>query len=105
MDHPNTNYHDSSLQDFVLGPRREIQLRVGLPSRGAVSIRFGAITNFETVRAFFTRLERPAIPGQYLDTIESLQPAAGGWQLCLDHGGDVSIQTGKSPTVLPLDGG
>lgn len=72
------NFHDGHLASFTLGPRREITLEIALNpvwNRGgppSVSIRFGAIENYEDVASFFCALPEPARPGEYIAEIVGL---------------------------------
>ena len=55
------NFHDALLEKVEIGPRREITLHIILYSiyyKGGpgVQIRFGAITNFDSVKSFFEKI-------------------------------------------------
>ncbi len=58
------NFHDALLEEFEVGPRQEVKLRISLYSifylnRPVVSVRFGAITNYDAVKAYFGKIEQP----------------------------------------------
>ncbi|MES2696813.1 MAG: hypothetical protein V4773_25320 [Verrucomicrobiota bacterium] len=59
------NFHDGQLTDFSVGPRQEVTIHIALDpvwnqkQERTVLLRFGAIRNFETVSAFFQKLQRP----------------------------------------------
>ncbi|MFQ5839683.1 MAG: hypothetical protein ACE5HK_03070 [Candidatus Methylomirabilales bacterium] len=97
------NFHDSCLESSELGPRRTLRLRVALqPSAGATELRFGAMENFEAVRAYFPPLPTPP-PDAHWDTVESLGHAEGSKstarslhiRLVLDRAGPLEIHCGK----------
>ncbi len=58
------DYHDALLMGFQIGSRRELILHISLyeifyKGSPSVDVRFGAITNFESVQSFFERLPKP----------------------------------------------
>src|SRR5689334_2194296 len=71
------DFHDGGLLEVKLGPRREVTLTVGLALPGRmgdhmVDARFGGITNFEDVRAFFKRIPVRPAPDVFVDRIDGL---------------------------------
>ena len=58
------NFHDALLEDFQIGPRQEVTLRIALysifyPGRPVISVRFGAITNLDAVKTYFGKIDKP----------------------------------------------
>jgi hypothetical protein len=69
-------FHDALLEDFQVGPRREITLKISLypifySGGPTVSVHFGGITNFDTVQAYFRKFEKPT-PEIGFDRIDTL---------------------------------
>ncbi len=99
-------YHDAQLERCQVGPQREVILEIRLDpawNRHApryVRLRFGAIQNFEDVRAFFERvMARPdRRPEGFLDEIAGIQcTAKGRWVVDLERGGSITIVSPKMP--------
>ena len=100
---PKYNFHDSHLKAFSLGPRRELTLVIALnpmANPGAVTeiaIRFGAIRNFEEVRARFGKLSLPEQDDRYIEEIVRLeQVSKGQWVFQLENGEPIEIQSSKA---------
>jgi hypothetical protein len=80
--------HDAYVEAVDLGPRREVVLRLVRPVRPGpigtssekLTLRFGAIENFDETQRFFAGLT-PSIPGAYLDQVLSLATSETGWLL------------------------
>lgn len=95
-------YHDSWLERFELGPRRELILQIRLDpvwnprAPEDVRLRFGGIQNFDEVRTFFDLLE-PVSRGALNVVDEIARPEKGKWIVDLDRSGTVTIVTSKLP--------
>lgn len=102
------NFHDALLIDFQIGPRRELTLHINLysvfyPNYPSVQVRFGAITNFESVQRYMKKLDAPNNIGDYYARFETLRfdtdnlSTAGNlfFYLELDRTGNSEIQCGK----------
>jgi hypothetical protein len=99
----NFAYHDALLETCQVGPQREVILRIRLDpvwnptAPREVTVRFGAIQNFDAVRAFFDRLIRSA-ERDVLDEIVGIVPSGKGqWTIDLARAGAVKILTPKIP--------
>jgi hypothetical protein len=72
------NFHDGQLTEFSVGPRREVTLHIALDpvwnqkEERTVLVRFGAIQNFESVSAFFEKVQRPREPGRAIAEVVGL---------------------------------
>ena len=99
-------YHDAVVERHQIGPKRELILDVVLDqflNPGApknVQLRFGAIDNMEAVRSFFQRPSRVTQPGGFerLERIELI--TKGKWLIVVDHRGQVTIATHKTPQEM-----
>lgn len=101
------NFHDALLEDFQVGPRQEVTLRIALypifyPGRPVVSVRFGAIFNYEAVEAYFRKIDKPE-PEEGLTRIDALHYDTNRqstqdrlyFYLQLDWEGPLNIHCGK----------
>ncbi len=100
-------FHDALLEDFQVGPRQEVTLRISLysvfyPGSPVVSVRFGAITNFETVQTYFSKIEKPdpevgftRIDALHYDTKRKSTENKLYYYLQLDWEGSLNIHCGK----------
>lgn len=74
------NYHDSKLDQFELGPRRELNLTIFLDpiwnnnTEGVINLSFHGIDNYDQVTNFFSShfANRPA-PDAFLGEIEQIK--------------------------------
>jgi hypothetical protein len=67
--------HDAGIVDIEAGPRKEATITVGLddprfPPHQLVRVRFGGITNFSEVAAYFVQVPAPVQPDWYRARIE-----------------------------------
>ena len=96
------DFHDSELEEFRLGPRRELvlSLRVDM-ARRLVQIRLASIENFTETEAFLGRLPRPSGDG-YWDRLEQLEERreSGGFSYLLHfaEAGALVVRCGKALT-------
>lgn len=73
------NFHDGQLTDFRVGPRKEVTLEIALDpvwnqkQERTVLARFGGIKNFETVAAFFGKIERPSDTEHFIAEVVGLK--------------------------------
>ena len=95
------NYHDGSLVNFILGPRRELTLEVDLcplsnPLTLSARVRFGGIENYDEVAHFFQAIPKPK-PADYCVTeiigLKYLNEGPNSVLIDLDHYGHVIIQS------------
>jgi hypothetical protein len=97
------NCHDGLLETCQVGLRREVILGIRLdpvwnpeaPAR--VRVRFGAISNFEEVRAFFERVERSSQHEVLDEVVGIVCREKGKWIVDLAREGAVTIATPKMP--------
>jgi len=57
-------FHDALLEEFQIGPHREVLLRISLyplfySGSPVVSVRFSDVTNLDAVRTYFSKLGKP----------------------------------------------
>ena len=69
-------FHDALLEEFQIGPQREVLLRISLypvfyPGSPVVSVRFSDVANLDTVRTYFSKLGKPD-PEMGFDRIDAL---------------------------------
>ncbi|MBW4683289.1 MAG: hypothetical protein KME19_24860 [Microcoleus vaginatus WJT46-NPBG5] len=103
------NFHDALLEKVEVGPRREVTLHIILYSvyyegGPSVQVRFGAITNFDSVSAFFSKIvdeesneEEGYIRIDTLHYDKRKQSTAGKLFFCLasDWKGEIKIHCAK----------
>ena len=101
------NFHDALLEDFQIGPRQEVTLRIALysifyPGRPVVSVRFGAITNLDAVKSYFGKIDKPEpeegftrIDALHYDTKRQSTRDRLYFYLQLDWEGPLNIHCGK----------
>lgn len=99
----NFHYHDALLVGCQVGPRREVTLRVRLDpiwnptGPQEVQLRFGAIQNFDDVRALLEQLLN-SVKRETLDEIVGIvSTGKGEWTLDLARAGALSIVSPKIP--------
>jgi hypothetical protein len=96
-------YHDSLLERCQVGPQQEVILEVRLDpvwNRHAprnVRLRFGAIQNFEEVRAFFERVQEASHQEVLDEVVGIVCRQKGRWVVDLARNGAVTIATPKIP--------
>src|SRR3954453_23501321 len=73
------HFHDANLGGVTLGPRNEVTLILDIDeprqNQHRIHIRFGGITNFSEVRAYFGQLTPPVVPNAYLARVDQLDYA------------------------------
>lgn len=101
------DFHDALLEDFEVGPRREVTLRISLysvfyPASPVVLVRFGAITNFDTVTVYFGKIDKlepeerfARIDALHYDTKRQSTQSKLYFYLQLDWEGSLNIHCGK----------
>ena len=71
-----SNFHDACLRSVSPGPRAELTLELDLHEphkpRQTVHLRFGAITNFDTVLTYCAALAIPTLPGAYIARVDRI---------------------------------
>jgi hypothetical protein len=95
------NYHDGSLVDFRLGPRRELTLEVELDpiwnsEAASARVRFGGIENYDEVVSFFDSIPKSGQADEHIAGIIGLKFLAEmpNWVILdLDHYGDIAIHS------------
>ena len=93
------HYHDSSLVQFVIGPRKDLNLIIHLDpiwNEGIdknVSLSFRGIENLEKVKTFFTdKFSSRITPNAYLARIEELKKTGKNSYLVeFDYFGQMTI--------------
>jgi hypothetical protein len=97
-----TNYCGAIIQDAKPGPRRELTLRIELWPQGkvtsgggkVVTLRFGAIANYEEVQLFFTKVRNDGL--HYLRELSESNPRRHVIEMEFDRGEDrITITAGK----------
>jgi len=100
-------FHDALLEDFQVGPHRELKLRIALysvfyPGSPVVSVHFEEITNFEKVEAYFSKIKK-SDPEEGFILIRALEydvkyhstESKRHFYLKLDWEGSLKIRCGK----------
>src|ERR1700690_1589937 len=97
------NCHDGRLVACKIGPEREITLDIDLNPLSnpagppTVTVRFGAISNFEEVRRFFEQVQ-PSRRHEALDEVVGIGcREKGKWIVDLARAGAVTIAPPKMP--------
>ena len=97
------NCHDGRLVACKVGPEREVTLEIRLDPVAnpdgppAVTVRFGAISNFEDVRRFFEQVQQSR-QREALDEVVGIGcRKKGEWIVDLARAGAVTIATPKMP--------
>ncbi len=97
------NCHDGRLMACKVGPQREVTLEIQLhPASNrdgppAVTIRFGAISNFEEVRRFFEQVQQSRQHDALDEVVGIGCREKGKWIVDLAREGAVTIDTSKMP--------
>jgi hypothetical protein len=97
-----TNYYGARVQDAKTGPRRELALRIETWPLGkvtfgggdVVTLRFGAIANYEEVERFFAKVRNDGL--HYLRELSESNPRRHVIEMEFDRSGDrIAIIAGK----------
>jgi len=97
------NCHDGRLVDCKVGPQREVALEIHLDpvwnpdGPPSVSVRFGAISNFEEVRRFFEQVQQSRQHEALDEVVGIVCREMGKWIVDLAHAGAVTVATPKMP--------